>query len=165
MRTTGIRRIPLLPLALLALATVAAGEAPHPARATEEIRIEDAWARAGLQGRNSAVYMRILNRGGSADRLVGVATEAAEKAELHETVVQGGTMRMRPVPAVEVPAGGRAVLKPGGRHVMLVRLRRTLVEGDTVPLRLTFERAGSVEVSVGVRPAGAMARGAGGGHD
>lgn len=130
---------------------------------TSAIEVHHPWARAGLQGRNSAAYMRLYNRGDASDRLVGVASDVAEKTELHETVMEGDRMKVRPLDGIEVPAGGHAALEPGGRHVMLVRLRHRLAEGDSFPLRLTFERAGTVEVTVEVRKAGALSQGHG--HD
>jgi copper(I)-binding protein len=64
-------------------------------------------------------------------------------------------MRMRAVPAIDVPAGARVALGSGGYHVMLVGLHRPLVAGASVPLTLTFERAGSIEVTADVEPAAA----------
>jgi copper(I)-binding protein len=65
-------------------------------------------------------------------------------------------MKMRPLPAVDIKAGGQAELKPGGMHIMLVGLAAPLKEGQTFPLTLTFEKAGKVEVTVTVEKAGAM---------
>jgi len=169
MTITTTRRFAMLSVTLLGVATVMAGEALRATRAHEGIRVEEVWARAGIAGGNSAAYMRIVNHGGTDDRLVSAATDVADKVELHRTVMEGDRMTMQPVPAVEVPARGEAVLEPGGLHVMLIGLTRKLEEGDSFPLRLTFEREGTVELTVEVRKAGAMSHGHDGqmghGHD
>ena len=61
-------------------------------------------------------------------------------------------MKMRKVEGIDVPAGGKAVLEPGGDHLMLFDLKAGLAPGDTFPLTLVFERAGSVTVEMRVAP-------------
>lgn len=103
-------------------------------------------------GGNSAVYMRIVNSGGAADRLVAASTDAAAAVELHESRMVGDVMQMAPVEGgIPVPANGEVELKPGGLHVMLIGLTRDLQPGDTVTLTLTFEGAGAVTVEAPVR--------------
>ena len=64
-------------------------------------------------------------------------------------------MRMRPLPAgLTVPPGGAAALAPGGRHVMLIGLRRPLGAGTIVPLTLHFAGGLTVDMEAPVRPAG-----------
>jgi copper(I)-binding protein len=62
-----------------------------------------------------------------------------------------GVMSMRPVAAVEVPAGGTVSLEPGGLHVMCIDHTDDVVMEATVPLTLTFERSGDVAVEVEIR--------------
>jgi hypothetical protein len=105
---------------------------------------------AGAAG-NGAVYVLIENRGPEADALLGASSDAAKTVELHETRQEGGVMRMRPLAAVEVPAGGRIEMKPGGQHIMLLGLTRDLRPGDTVTVRVRFEKAGEQTVEAEVR--------------
>lgn len=142
------------------LACVVGGRQPTAAAAAE-IRIAEAWARAGISGGNSAIYMRIQNSGPDTDHLLGAATDVAEKVELHETLMQEGVMRMRPAEAIAVPAHGEAMLEPGGWHVMLIGLRRALRAGERLRLQLRFARAGDLELEVPVREAGGMSHGGG----
>jgi copper(I)-binding protein len=65
-------------------------------------------------------------------------------------------MKMRPVEAIDIAPGQRIALKPGGFHLMLMGLAAPLAEGDSFPVTLTFEKAGSVEVEVKVAAAGSM---------
>jgi copper(I)-binding protein len=64
--------------------------------------------------------------------------------------MEGNVMRMREVPAIEIPAGQTIELKPGGLHVMFIGLTQTLNVGATFPLTLRFEKAGEVKVEMKV---------------
>ncbi len=139
------------------LMLVVSGAAPH-AHASEfrlgAVQIEHPWARATIgKGRVGVAYMRLKNTGGQGDRLIGAKTPVAEHASLHTHRMNGDIMRMRPVDAIPVPAGGATMLKPGGLHIMLMRMTRTLKQGEKFPLTLTFERAGTVTVEVTVKSA------------
>jgi copper(I)-binding protein len=70
--------------------------------------------------------------------------------ELHETVTEGASTMMRPIDQIDVPAGGQAVLEPGGLHIMLVDPAEEITMGDTVRVTLEFEKAGSVEIEATV---------------
>lgn len=132
-------------LGILALAASLA----HAAGAALEVK--EPWARPAPRGGNSAVYMEIHNAQSQADRLVGAGTDVAETVELHESRMEGGMHRMQKVDFIEVPAQGKVDLRPGGLHVMLIRLNTPLRVGDRFPLLLRFERAGRLTVDVVVR--------------
>jgi len=66
--------------------------------------------------------------------------------------MEGNVMRMRAVAAVEIPAHATTALKPGGYHVMLMDLKQPLVVGQTIPLSLTFAKAGRIDVTARVEP-------------
>jgi copper(I)-binding protein len=70
-----------------------------------------------------------------------VATPAADEAELHIALTENGVAKMRPVSAVDANDGTPVVMKPGGLHIMLTRLKAPLKEGQSFPLTLTFEKA------------------------
>ena len=72
-------------------------------------------------------------------RLTGVRSPAAETAEVHQMKMENGMMRMRAVPSLQLPAGIQVKLEPGGYHIMLFDLRRSLVAGQHIKLELTFE--------------------------
>ncbi|MGA1360416.1 MAG: copper chaperone PCu(A)C [Gemmatimonadaceae bacterium] len=109
------------------------------------------WARPADAGKNTAVYMQLENALPEGDSLTGVRSEAAERTELHESVMEGEMMRMRPVVGFALPSGGRLELRPMGAHVMLLRLRDPLVPGDTVEVTFDFASGRSLAVRAGVR--------------
>ena len=155
-----------IPGAIVAIALLAAAAA-----AQAQVTVKDAWVRATVpQQQTTGAFMLLQSANGS--RLVSVRSPIAPVAEVHEMVVQGDTMRMREVAAVELPAGKTVELKPGGFHVMLMNLTQQVKAGDTVPLTLVFEgkdgQRETVEVSAPVRPltagASGSAHGGQGGH-
>lgn len=99
---------------------------------------------------NSAAYLVLRNATGEADALVAVAAAVSDTAEIHTVTMTDGVMRMRAVDSVPLPAGGEAVLEPGGYHVMLIGLRGPLVEGDTVALRLSLRSGRTLDVAAPV---------------
>jgi copper(I)-binding protein len=46
---------------------------------------------------------------------------------------------MAAVAGLELPAGKTVELKPGGFHVMLMDLKQTMKDGDSVPMTLVVE--------------------------
>ena len=100
-----------------------------------------------------AAYFIIKNTGDTADRLLSADTPIAEKAEIHEHVMQGDLMKMQHVPAVDIPAGGTVTFAPMAYHVMLFnpKDRNLLRDGKRFPLTLHFEKAGDVLVDVNVQ--------------
>jgi copper(I)-binding protein len=126
--------------------------AAEPVATVGEVAIHDAWARASLGTmKTSAAYMTLEVTGDQGDRLIAAASPAAEAATLHAHVMDGGIARMRPLAAIEIAPGAPTVLAPGGLHIMLTGLHQRLVEGETFPLGLTFERAGTVEIEVPIK--------------
>jgi copper(I)-binding protein len=107
---------------------------------------------AGMSG-TGAAYMAIANAGAEGDHLIAGSTDVAEVVEIHEIVDVSGVMETRPLAdGLEVPAQGEVILEPGGYHVMLIGLTRSLEPGMTFDLTLTFAQAGEVTVPVSVQP-------------
>lgn len=149
----------------------ASGEGRNP------ITVTDVWARTSpMEATNGAVYARIRNTSERPDALVGASVPSSVSAtvELHETVMAGGDdgtaeddgmggdghgsggmdgggMKMQRVDRIPVPADGVRILKPGDYHIMLMDLAGELKVGNTFPVTLRFERAGTVKVTAEVR--------------
>ena len=90
-----------------------------------------------VPGRPGAAYLTIRN-GGEARVLKSVSTAKAERAEIHESKMEGGVMRMGKLDGLPLPAGATVSLAPGGMHIMLFGLDPALKAGDTIPLDLEF---------------------------
>jgi copper(I)-binding protein len=129
------------------------------------IDISEPWSRATPKGASVAAgYMKITNTGATADRLIGGSSEIAPKFEVHEMSMEGGVAKMRPVKGgLELKPGETVELKPGSFHVMFTGLKKPLAAGDNVKAKLTFEKAGTIEVEYDVRAMGASSGGGMGG--
>ncbi len=107
---------------------------------TAPVAAAGAWARPSVQGQlGTGAFMTLTAR--EPLSLVGVASPAAGVAEVHEMKLEGDVMKMRPLKALELPAGKPVELKPGGNHLMLMDLKAPLAVNTTVPVTLTFRNA------------------------
>jgi periplasmic copper chaperone A len=140
-------------------AVLTAFTAPAFAQGTgnASIAIEQPWSRATPSGaKTGAIYMTIDNKSATPDKLIGASSDVADKLQIHEMKVENGVMQMREVTGgLPVPANGSVVLKPGSYHVMLIGLKKPLTVGETIPLTLTFAKAGNISVTVPVQTMGA----------
>ncbi len=121
-----------------------------------DLTIETPWTRAtpGL-AKAGGGFLKVTNHGSTGDRLVSAASPRAGLTEIHEMAVKDGIMTMREMEGgLEVPAGSTLELKPGGYHVMFMKITAPFVEGETIPVTLTFEKAGSVDITMPVAKAG-----------
>ncbi len=117
----------------------------------DKLQVKDVWARPGLAGENSAIYL-VIDNPGQADKLLSASTEAAEVAQLHLSKMTGeGMMTMEEQMSIEAPAGGKVELKPGGLHIMLIGLKNDLKPGDSLPVILKFEKAGEIALTATVK--------------
>ena len=104
----------------------------------DQISVSNAWTRAGAPGQTvAAIYFDIVSMVDA--KLVAVDADIAEVAEFHVMNVVDGTMRMRAVAAIDLPAGKKVSLKPGGVHIMLFDMKNRLRAGERVPIRLSVE--------------------------
>jgi copper(I)-binding protein len=116
-------------------------------QAPAAVKIEQAWVRPSVAGQQgTGGYMKLTARDGQ--RLVGASSPVAGVAEIHEMKMDGSVMTMRPIGALELPAGKTVELKPGGLHLMLMDLKQPLAAGSSVPLTLVLKDGRGVESRV-----------------
>lgn len=116
----------------------------------EGIEIRDAWIRSAPQGGNSALYFVIHNYSAD-DELVGVSTEIADAAEMHESSMVDDVMQMRMVESVPLVSGEDVEFASGGLHVMLVGLKEEAKVGDMVEVVLHFKNSEDIVLHVPVQ--------------
>ena len=110
--------------------------------AQAQTTVSDAWVRGTVAGqKTSGMFARITSAQGG--KLVAAASPLAGVVEIHEMAMDGNVMKMRAVPAVDLPAG------------KAVELKQPLKAGEQVPLTLTVEGADgkrqSIELSAPVK--------------
>jgi len=125
---------PIISFILLAASCCLAGAQTAP------VAVEGAWARATVQGQGaSGAFMRLTAR--EPLTLTAVSSPVAGVAEIHEMKLEGNVMRMRALPALELPAGKPVELKAGGNHLMLMDLKAPLKPDTRLALTLSFRNA------------------------
>ena len=127
------------------------------AGAADSVTVQDPYVRLAPPNAPATGAFMVIRNGGDKDvKVVKASNPASKVTELHTHLNEGGVMKMRPVPAIEVKAKGEAVLKPGGLHVMLIDLKAPMKEGDVVPITLSFDDGSSKQVDAKVvRPTAA----------
>lgn len=116
------------------------------------IQITDAWGRPSpMEANLGAFYMKIHNRSDQDDQLLSASSPACGAIELHESVMEGDMMQMRPVEGIPIPAGETVELKTGGLHLMCIEKQQDFAVGAKIPLTLNFQNAGEVKLEVEVK--------------
>jgi hypothetical protein len=138
----------LKPIFRLAIAAAVLLSACSPQKGIE---VHKVWMRPAAQGANGAVYFVIHNHSSEADELVGVSSEIAEAAEMHESRLNGDVMEMNQMQSVPLEAYAEIEFAPGGLHIMLVDLGRELKVGDQIEITLHFKNHEGMRVMVPVR--------------
>jgi hypothetical protein len=100
-----------------------------------EVKVTNAWTRATAPGQDTASVQLVITSRKDAT-LVGFASGEAEKGEIHETVMENGMMKMRPLESLPLPAKTPVTLGEGGTHLMLIGLRKPLRVGHKLPFAL-----------------------------
>lgn len=122
-----------------------------------DIQIDGAWSRATAPGQTAGMVDATITSKQPA-RLIGAVSAVSSSVELHSMTHEGGMMKMREVPAIELPAGKPVNLGESGYHLMLIGLKSPLKAGATVPLTLKVQTADkrmvNVEMIAEVKPLG-----------
>ena len=119
---------------------------------SSDLSIKDAWSRASIgTTRPGAAYLTIHNSGKLAATLTSVQTDIAQRSVIHRSTINAsGVSSMAPAGEIRIDAGKELSLEPGGLHIMLMRLRRPLIEGNRYWLTLHFLDGSRISVEVPV---------------
>jgi copper(I)-binding protein len=153
----------MAPAAEAELAPVPAptGEAAVPtplATPQAALAVADAWVAPTPKGAKVAAgFFTVGNAGVEEDRIVAAASPRATRIELRETSTVGGKAKTLPVKGgIQIPAVGTITLKPDGLHLAFIGIKEPFIEGQTIPVTLTFEKAGPIEIALTVKAQGAI---------
>jgi copper(I)-binding protein len=117
------------------------------------IEVREAWARPAAHGENGAIYFVIRNQARQADELTGVSSGIAEAVEMHESRMDGDVMQMHQLQFIPLEANAEITFEPGGRHLMLIGLKKDLKIGDEIEVTLHFKNFEEINLLVPVREA------------
>lgn len=98
--------------------------------------------------KTGAAYMRIVNTGKGPLEILKLSTPVADAVEVHTMTTTDGIARMRPVALPITIAPGETLKLAVDRHVMLIGLKKPLVEEDMVPFKIEFGDGKSMNVDL-----------------
>ncbi len=112
------------------------------------LTIENGWVRVSEYsdhtGGMTGVFATITNNTDADVTLTGGSSDIAPMVQVHEVVMADGEMQMREKEGgIVIPAGESVTLEPGGLHVMLMDLKKAILDGDQITVTLDFEGADS----------------------
>ena len=113
----------------------------------DKIKIKSAWMRPSAEKMTTALYFTIENTGEKADTLYKVDCDFAGRVELHETYTEGEMTGMRKVNFIVVNAKSSFELKPGSHHIMVMKLKKDIKDGDKEEFILHFKQAGEIKIT------------------
>jgi copper(I)-binding protein len=116
-----------------------------------EIIIKDHWLRPSAEKMATALYLTIENKSNESDTLYSVESGISDRIEIHETYSSGDLMGMREIGSIVIEAGEEVILEPGGKHIMVMQLKRDIKGGDEIDFILYFRRAGEISISAEAR--------------
>lgn len=138
--------------ALIVMAIVTVLVAVSCSSSTDEITVEDPWGRASPKVAAAGAFYMLINGSDTDDVLVSAASDACGTVELHSTVMEDDVMKMQHLPeGIEIPAGERVALEPGGLHIMCIDKLEDFEAGKTIEVTLDFETADSKTVEAEIR--------------
>ncbi|MBB3741818.1 MULTISPECIES: DUF1775 domain-containing protein [unclassified Rhizobium] len=113
-----------------------------------DLEISGGFAKAMLPGQPvGGGFFTVKNNGQTDDRLVSVSSPASGEVQIHEMETKDNVMRMRQLKdGIAIAAGETVKLEPGNLHLMFQKVKTPFKQGDTVPVTLTFEKAGKVDL-------------------
>lgn len=130
---------------LFALTALAALTACQP-KGAEKPRITEASVQLPAVSAAPAAGYFTLTGGRADDQLLRIDSAVVDKIELHESVMNGGVMTMRPLATVPVPAGAKVEFARGGKHAMLFGIDARITPGTGIPMLFTFASGTKVEI-------------------
>lgn len=139
-----MKKLSLFAASLMFSAGVLAG-------AADNVSVHEPYVRLAPPNAPATGAFMVIRNGGEKDiKVVKADNPVSKVTELHTHLNEGGVMKMRPVPGIDIKAKGEAVLKPGSLHIMMIDLKAPMKEGDVVPITLTFDDGSSKQVDAKV---------------
>lgn len=128
-------------------ATSSSQVSASPAATKKDLRVSGAYLPQPPMKDMAALYFTVHNTGAQPDHLNRVRVPGLSDHVTTHTVRDD---EMVHVNGYRVPAHGRLVLRRGGKHIMLMNLTHIPKPGSTVQVRLFFDRAGTLTLTVPV---------------
>lgn len=120
--------------------------------ALPDVQLNNGWVRYSeysdhVDGMTGA-FASVTNNTDHVVTIVGGTSAIASKVEVHEVVMVDGSMKMQAKQGgIEIEPGATVTLEPGGLHIMLMGLKKAVLEGDEVSMTIDFDGAEDMKVT------------------
>lgn len=112
------------------------------------LSISDGWAKAADTGMSAAFGM-VTNPTSKPVRVIAATSPYSTFLQLHEVVMKDGSMVMQQKQGgFVIPAKGMIELKPGGNHLMFMKLTKPITAGSMIPVTLITADGGMLTTKV-----------------
>lgn len=123
------------------------------AKEASDINVTEAYAFPNMSGMPmGAAFLSVKNNKTEACELKKAESSITETIELHDNLEKDGVMRMIHMVSVTIPASKEVIFKPGGKHLMLLGLKKKLQEKDEFTVLLDFGACGTLNQLFTVKP-------------
>jgi len=145
-KTTTMRA--LLGALMLAASAVSAASAHEYKVGT--VKVVHPWATPSPAGAPvGAAYLEIQNLGKKPLVFLGASSPNVDLVEIHSMTMDGGVMKMRPMPdGLKIGPHKTALLNKMGMHLMLVGVKKPLELEEMVPMTLHFKGKPDIDVEL-----------------
>lgn len=123
------------------------------------VKVEDAWIRWLPANLPAGGYAKVVNDTDKPVELVGASSPSYGEVMLHQTVEQGGMMKMLHVNTITIAPHKSMAFAPGGYHIMLMQPKPGIEPGQKLPVTLEFKGGEKVTAEFEVRKPDAGAPG------
>ena len=118
-------------------------------QANAQIKPLKIWSRNSI-GINGAIYG--ILKSPQSDKLLNLKSSICQYIELHTNINDGFIKRMRKIKSINMMNNNKnIILKPGGIHIMLMKLKINLIKGDKIPLIFEFNNLNIIKVIVPIK--------------
>lgn len=142
-------------LAFTGLTACGSDEAADSRADEPALSIDDAWVRATVGAKDTTMtsaFMVLTNNTDAPWTITAASSDVAETSEFHDmTEMDGQMMMMKMEHGITLKPQTGAILQPGGKHVMLMGMKKQLKAGDEVTFTLTYDNGKTATVTAPVK--------------
>ena len=100
-------------------------------------------------------YLTIENIGEENLILKSVSSNISKKTEIHDMKIEQDIMKMEKIKnPIVIPKGKKIIFKPGGLHIMFIKLKNDLMLNEKEIVIFEFEKHGKIEIFMKVKKLG-----------
>ncbi len=111
--------------------------------------IHGAYAFETFKGQKScAVYLSFFNNTNTDFEINSLSSNIADKAEIHGTFIDKEVVKMKKIEKLKIKSKDQVYLQPGGMHIMLMGLKKELIDGTTFPIDFLINNKEKMKINV-----------------